>query len=184
MRRKKPKQTSTIVEKLVDCDNDIDISKRPIRKATKAALWSIVKVINYERKIQLYNEETMYDSGSFFVLSILEVPDVCDNITLTLHDGTSFIYHYDGMMVGSLQNQDYGVRKQGSRSGRYTSSLCSTARTLRTDDFITDTDVDRSTIVNLSHNSTRQNHITTTTTKRNETEINDTNVPTGRKHHQ
>ena len=40
LRRKTPKQTSAVVEKLVDRDNDIDISKRPIRKATKAALQS------------------------------------------------------------------------------------------------------------------------------------------------
>ena len=52
LRRNKPKPASTVVEKVVDNDNDIiDIAKRPIQKATKAALQSIGKVINYERKI-------------------------------------------------------------------------------------------------------------------------------------
>ena len=122
----------------------------------------------------------MDDSGSFFDLPILEVPDVCDNITQTLHDGTSVMNHDGGIVEGSSQTQGYGVRKQGSRSGRHTSSLCSTARTLRTDDFITDADINHSMIANLSHNDAIRNHITTTT-KRNETERNNTNVPTGRK---
>ena len=122
----------------------------------------------------------MDNSSSFFDLPILEVPDVCDDITKTLHAGMSVMNHDDGIMEGSIETQDYGVRKQGSRSGRHTSSSCSTTRTLYTDDFITDMDIDHSTITKISHNDTIQNHITTTT-ERNKTEIINTNVPTGRK---
>ena len=88
----------------------------------------------------------------------MEDPDFCDDMSIMNHD--------DGMVEGSIETQDYGVRKQGNRSGRHTSSLCNTARTLHTDNFITNTHVDCSAIPNHLYNDSRRNHITTTT-KRN-----------------
>ena len=50
--------------------------RRPIRRATKAALESIGKVINYERHITIEEHDTMDDS-TFISLPVLKVPDVC-----------------------------------------------------------------------------------------------------------
>ena len=78
---------------------------------------------------------------------MLEVPDV-DDVIKVHHDTFSIKNNYNDLMEESIETQDYGIRKQGHRSGRHTSSLCSTIRTLHTDNFITDTDANHSTIVN------------------------------------
>ena len=84
---------------------------------------------------------------------MLEVPDL-DDMTKEHYETISIKNNYNDLMEESIETKNYGIRNQGHRSGRHISPLCSTTRTLRTDDFITHMDADCSTIGNrlLSRN--------------------------------
>lgn len=180
IRKKKSNSIRNREEELVAeiIEEETNRANRPIRKATKAALQSIGKVINYERKINGDNEDRMDDS-TFLSLPELNVPDINDDtgITMMTHDSVNNNDHVD-VQEESIKTQYYPIPQQVHRSARHLSSLNSTIRTVGTDDFITETDTDRSTIGTRNRNAL-QNRSTTTST--NQKRMSKSNVPTGRK---
>ena len=111
--------------------NNNERGRRPIRRATKAALESIGKVLNYERTITLEKDNTIEDP-TFIFLPELKVPDV----RAPSVDGLN---NFDGtddstILEQSTVTKDYGVSAQVHRSGtRHSSSIGgSTLKTLHT----------------------------------------------------
>ena len=180
LRRKKAKTSSELqhTQQADDTSMNDKIDRRPIRKATKAALQSIGKVINYERHITTDQNDDNMDDSTFMSLPVLQVPDVC----AATDGGTSSINNNDpnDLMEESIVTKDYGMTNQVHRSGRRHSASVgsSTYRTLHTSDFIEDeTTMNRSLIVNNRIRQTR----TTPSTSRNQKNIRNTNVSAGRK---
>ena len=143
LRRKKVKSSSK--HQPPQAENDISTDnergRRPIRRATKAALESIGKVLNYERTITLEKDNTIEDP-TFISLPELKVPDVRAQSV----DGVN---NFDGtddstILEQSTVTKDYGVNAQVHRSGtRHSSSIGgSTLKTLHTSDFVIDDEVD------------------------------------------
>ena len=119
MRRKKVNSSSEQQPpqaEVVTTDNEK--GRHLIWKATKAALESIGKVINYERHIKIEKDDTMDDS-TFTSLPVLKVPGVhAQSIDGINNDDTN------DTMEDSTVTKDYGVTKQVHRSGiRHSSSI-------------------------------------------------------------
>ena len=172
--RKNKSNSNRNKEVVAEIIQETNKANRPIRKATKAALQSIGKVINYERNITGDNEDRMDDS-TFLSLPVLNVPDINDTTMMT-HDSVNNNDVF--VLEESIKTQYYPAPQQVHRSARHISSLSSIIRTVATDDLLTETDTDRSTIGNRNRNAL-QNRSTTTST--NQKRMYKSNAPTGRK---
>ena len=87
--------------KLAESNNEENERRQPIQTATKAALQSIDKVINYDARITGVNER--YDDSTFFSLpNVPDLPPLDDHMIINNNDPM------EQQEESTIQTHDYG----------------------------------------------------------------------------